>query len=278
LKFLNKTTNLYIKKYAKKICKNTIFNLPNVFAKIPHWVSKLQLDIITVDSIKFLKNIHTLIIKEIGITVNEMKTRINRIIDDDDFPLCYDQACTQIVSAVYKTRFMINDSLVFLSNIHHLKINCVCYINDDGLKHLSGIHTLHLENCRCKITHNGLKYLKGISKLCIGGGHTKICDKGLKYLEGIKYLELTFTGITGKGLRYLVGIEYLSILTHSATVSADDIKCLKGVKIIWMPNLVDDTKMGLKSIMSKSLKYANFNGSYYSHDNIWNEYPPPMIY
>jgi hypothetical protein len=276
LKLLNKATNSYIKKYGKQICENTLFNLPNIFKEIPHWISKLHLDIITINNMKFLKNIHTLVIKEIGLTMNEIKSYTNRTIGND-LPISYDQACSQVLSIICKTRFMINDSLIFLSNIHHLKINGVCYINDDGLKHLSGIHTLCLENCRCKITHNGLKYLKGINKLCIHGGHVRICDRGLKYLKGIKHLELTFTNITGRGLKYLAGIEYLSILDHSIIVLASDIKCLKGIKVIWMPKLIDDSGVALSYIMSKSLKYARFNGSYYSHNNIWDEYPPLTV-
>lgn len=102
-----------------------------------------------------------------------------------------------------------NTDLQYMKNIHTLEIEGR-HITDEGLKCLSGINCLILENNQY-ISNNGLKFLANIQTLILPQ-NTMITDDGLKYITGIQYLNLDNNErITNAGIQYLHGIKILDI-------------------------------------------------------------------
>ncbi len=159
----------------------------------------------------------------------------------------------------------INDNdLKFFKNITHLDLKINNNITDEGLYHLQNIKTLVLED-NTQITDKGLKYLKNIKKLSldlntningIGFVHLKNIkflklwelfteNKYLKNLYGIEELYLSRENLTNSSLRYLTGIKILS-LPRNNIITDRGMKYIGGLEELCLQDNYNITNRGLK--------------------------------
>jgi len=112
-----------------------------------------------------------------------------------------------------------------------------CQLTDDGLAHLSQLHSLRLLNLRdTPITSAGIKTLGSVA--CSGDPGpvgTKVTDIGIEALAGnqtLRWLCLSQTAVTDAGLPCLARIPNLGGLDIARTrVTVSGLAQLQGVKL-----------------------------------------------
>ena len=103
-----------------------------------------------------------------------------------------------------------DQGLKYLTGVHTINLSGCNQITDQGLQYLKGVHNINLKDCN-QITDQGLQYLKGVHTINLKGCN-QITDQGLQYLKGVHTINLKGCNqITNQGLKYLTGVHTINL-------------------------------------------------------------------
>ena len=161
-----------------------------------------------------------------------------------------------------------NEGLWYFSKVRKIYIRNCKNVTDEGLRHLSNVHSVHILGSNMSITDEGLKHLSNVRSIVLSSSEElyhsvsakyftelKITDEGLKHLSHIKKIEIGSSNeITNVGLSYLTSAHKITI-SDCPLVTGDVFNKLHNLRSVVMKNCkIDD----ISWVSSEHLRNISF--------------------